>query len=89
MKAFLATLKGKIIAGTLGVLVVTGAVVAAVAFSGPEDYRSIKVDELSGETIIIDEKNSEQEAYKGMNLKAGNTIEVKEGANMTLLMDAD
>lgn len=89
MKAFLATLKGKIIAGILGVVVVTGGIVAAVALSGPEDYRSIKVDELSGQTIIIDEKNNEMDAYKGMNLKAGNTIEVKEGANMTLLMDAD
>ncbi len=89
MKAFLATLKGKIIAGALGVLVVAGGIVAAVALSGPEDYRSIKVDAVSGQTIIVDEKNNETKAYKGMNLKAGNTIEVKDGANMTLLMDSD
>ncbi len=89
MKTFLATLKGKLIFAGLGVLLVTGGIVAAVVLAGPEDYRSIKVDALSGQIVIIDEKNNETEAYKGLNLKAGNTIEVKDGANMTLLMDAD
>lgn len=89
MKGFLATLKGKIIAGVISVLVVAGGIVAAVVVLGTQDYRSIKVDTLTGQSIIIDEKNVETEAYKGMNLKAGNMIEVKKGGNMTLLLDAD
>ena len=36
MKAFLATLKGKIIAGALGAVVVSGGIIAAVALTGAE-----------------------------------------------------
>ena len=89
MKALLATLKGKLILAGLGVLVVTGGIVAAVALSGPEVYRSIKVDGINGQAVITDDKNNEQDAYKGMNLRAGSSVEVKDSANMTLLMDAD
>ena len=89
MKSFLATLKGKIIVGALSTLAVTGGIVAVIAFLGTEEYRSIKVNALTGQTIIVDEKNIEKDVYKGMNLKAGNLIEVKDDSNMTLLMDSD
>lgn len=89
MKTFLATLKGKLIFAGLGLLLVAGGIVAAVVFSGSEDYRSIKVDELNGQTVITNGKDTAQDAYEGMNLKAGSMVEVKDGGNMTLLMDSD
>lgn len=89
MKGFLSTLKGKIIAGVASVLVVTGVVVTVVAVTYPKDYRTIKIDELNGLTIISNESNSSQEAYEGMNLKSGDIVTVQEDAHMILLLDMD
>ena len=89
MKGFLATLKGKIIAAVAGILVVAGVVVTVVLVTSPKDYRTIKIEELNGQTIILNESNSSQEAYKGMNLKSGDVVTVQEDANMTLLLDMD
>ena len=89
MKGFLATLKGKIIAAVAGILVVAGVVVTVVVVTSPKDYRTIKIEELNGQTIILNESNSSQEAYKGMNLKSGDVVTVQEDANMTLLLDMD
>lgn len=89
MKIFLSTLKGKIIAAVAAVLVVTGVVAAVVAVTSPKDYRTIKIEELNGQTIISNESNSSQDAYAGMNLKSGDVVTVQEDANMTLLLDMD
>lgn len=89
MKTFLSTLKGKIIAGVVSVLLITGVVVTVVAVTSPKDYRTIKISELNGQTIISNESNSMQDAYKGMNLKSGDVVTVQEDANMTLLLDMD
>ena len=89
MKGFLATLKGKIIAAVVGILVVAGVAVTVVLVISPKDYRTIKIEELNGQTIILNESNSSQEAYKGMNLKSGDVVTVQEDANMTLLLDMD
>lgn len=89
MKGFLATLKGKIIAAVAGVLVVAGVVVVVVAVTSPKDYRTIKIEELNGQTIISNASNSSQDAYAGMNLKSGDVVTVQKDANMTLLLDMD
>ena len=90
VKAFLSTLKGKIIAGISGgAVVIAGIVGALMITSGPEDYRTIKIQELNGSTTIASNDVSVQEAYKGMNLKSGDVVTVQNDANMTLLLDMD
>ena len=87
---FLNSFKGKII---LGVSLGAGAIVAgAVVFTlimAPKDYRSIKVNGLTGTTVITDESNVSENAYKGMNLESGDKVMVETDSNMTLLFDAD
>ena len=87
---FLNSFKGKII---LGMSLGAGAIVAgAVVFTlimAPKDYRSIKVNGLTGTTVITDESNVSENAYKGMNLESGDKVMVETDSNMTLLFDAD
>ena len=90
MKAFLSTLKGKIIAGvSVGAVLIAGIVGALMIATGPEDYRTIKIQELNGATMVASGNVSAQEAYKGMNLKSGDVVTVQNDANMTLLLDMD
>lgn len=89
MRALLSTLKGKIIVATIGSLIVAGIVVAFILIIGPKAYRSIKINQLTGQTVITDEKNVEVTAYAGMNLQSGNKVSVLEKSNLVLLMDAD
>lgn len=89
IKGFLTTLKGKIIVATASFLAVTGVVITIVAVTSPKDYRTIKIEELNGQTIIMNENNGSQDAYKGMNLKSGDVVTIQEDANMTLLLDMD
>lgn len=87
LKGLLSTLKGKIIVAAVGVLVVVGIVVTVVVVTSPQDYRTIKIEELNGQTIISNESSSLQDAYEGMNLKSGDVVTVQEDGNMTLLFD--
>ena len=88
MKAFLSSLKGKIIAGIIsGTVVVAGIVIAVVVLTG--GHRSISVDRTTGQTIIKNESNGTKDAYKGMNLVSGDDVSVQEKANMTMLLDTD
>ncbi len=89
MKALLSTLKGKIIAASLGMVVMTGVIGAIVFLLAPDDYRSIKINQLTGQTIIVSGSSNAVEAYAGMNLKSGDSAEVLEKSSMILLMDAD
>lgn len=90
MKIFLKTLKGKIILGVAAAVVVAAVAVAVVmVVNSPKDYRSIKVEELSGTTTIVDGKSNTQDAYEGMNLESGDKVTVEADSNMTLLFDSD
>lgn len=89
MKGFLATLKGKIILGVAAAVVAVAAVAVVMVVNSPKDYRSIKVEELSGKTTIVDGKSNTQDAYEGMNLESGDKVTVEADSNMTLLFDAD
>ncbi len=89
MKGLLSTLKGKIIAGVLGTVVVAGVVTAVMIFIAPEEYRSIKVNKLTGQSVITSGSSEAVDAYTGMNLKSGDRVSVLEKSNMILLMDAD
>lgn len=88
MKAFLSSIKGKIIAGIAGgVVVVTGVVIAVVLLTS--GHRSIAVEEANGQTIILNEKTGTKDAYEGMHLLSGDDVTVQKEANMTMLLDAD
>lgn len=90
MKIFLKTLKGKIIFGVSAAVVVAVVAVAVVmVVKSSKDYRSIKVEELSGTTTIVDGKSNTQDAYEGMNLESGDKVTVEADSNMTLLFDSD
>ena len=90
MKGFLATLKGKVIIGTVaGVCVLAAGVVVYLIITAPKDYRSIKVNNLFGTTLITDVSNVSENAYEGMNLESGDNVFVETDSNMTLLFDAD
>ncbi len=88
MKDFLSSHKGKLIVCVLAIICVVG-VVAIILITLPKDYRSIKVDGLSGTTIITNESNLSENAYKGMHLESGDNVSVEADSNMTLLFDAD
>ncbi len=88
MKKFLSTVKGKIIVGVIALAVIVCAVVAVLLLTN-KGHRSIKVDELSGQTIISSGEAEGQDAYEGMLLKSGQNVSVQEEANMTLLLDMD
>ena len=88
MKAFLSTLKGKIIAGVAGAVVIgTGIILAVVILNS--GHRTIAVNETNGQTIITNEKDGTKDAYKGMHLVSGDDVKVTSDANMTMLLDAD
>lgn len=89
MKGFLATLKGKIIIGVASVVLVAAGVVTTVVLTKDDTYRTIAIEELTGQSIVTDDKNNSQDAYKGMHLESGDSIIVKEDSNMTLLLDMD
>lgn len=89
MKKFLSTLKGKIIVSLIGVAVIASIVAAVIIITAPESYRSIKVAEIVGKTIIVNETDNSSNAYEGMNLYSGDKVSVQADSNMTLLFDAD
>lgn len=82
MKNFLKSTKGKIIAGGITLAVVAVAVVIIILMN--RGYRSIKVDDLNGTTIV-----SGREAFKGQNLKNGDDVSVSESSDLTLELDSD
>lgn len=88
MKGFLATLKGKLILVSTS-FVILAAVVIIIMSMQPESYRSIKVDMLDGQTVIVDKDNVSKDAYKGMHLESGDSVLVQKDSNMTLLLDMD
>lgn len=89
MKEFLATLKGKIIVSVAAIVLVSTGVVATVVLTKDDSYRTIAVEELTGQIMITDGSNNLQDAYKGMHLESGDAVTVKEDSNMTLLLDMD
>ncbi len=89
VKGFLATLKGKIIIGVAAIVLVVTGVVTTVVLTKDDSYRTIAVEELTGQIMITDGSNNSQEAYKGMHLESGDAVTVKEDSNMTLLLDMD
>ena len=89
MKSFINTLKGKLLLGGIGVVVIAAVIVTVIVATSDKSYRSIKVNGLTGTTVITDESNVSENAYKGMNLKSGYKVEVSKDSNMTLLFDSD
>ncbi len=79
----------KLIIAFVVILIVIGAGVTSVLFFlSKQGHRSIKVEELAGESTIT-EKQINYDAYEGMNLKSGQEVIVKSESSMTLLVDND
>ena len=88
MKKLLQSTRGKTIAAVTGVIVVLAVLFVFLSFK-EESYRSIAVDNLCGTTLISSEKTEEKEAYKGMHLYSGDSVDVQNESNLTLCMDGD
>lgn len=54
-----------------------------------ESYRTIVVEELHGTTLVANEGEETQDAYKGMHLYSGNDVAVQASSDMTMLLDMD
>lgn len=89
-KMIASTVKGKIIAIGIGVVVVIAVVGGVLALSSKEEsYRTIAVDEVHGVTLISNEKESNIEAYEGRHLNSGDDVAVQKDSNLTLVLDTD
>lgn len=86
MKNFLSSTKGKIIAGAVTLLVIAGVVVLIILLN--TGYRNIRVADLTG-TSRVTSLLSVSDAFKGQNLKNGESVEVFEKSTLTLALDSD
>lgn len=90
MKKLLQSTIRKIIAVAASIIIVL-AIVLGIFFilAKEESYRTIAVDNLWGTTLITNEEAGEKEAYKGMHLYSGDSVDVQKESNLTLCMDGD
>ena len=86
MKNFLSSTKGKIIAGGVTLAVIATVVVTVILLN--TGYRNIRVDDLKG-TSKVTSGLSVADAFKGQNLKSGESVEVFENSYLTLALDSD
>lgn len=86
MKNFLSSTTGKIIAGVATLAAVAAIVTVVVLLNA--GYRTIRVDDLVG-TTVISKGSSLTEAVKGQNLKSGCDVEVQKESSLTLALDED
>lgn len=86
LKAFLGTLKGKIIAAAAG-FVVTGGIVAGVAIAVHNaGYRNISVEEVAGTVTATGEKKNGQ-LLVGEHLVSGDFVSVEAQSSLTVCAD--
>lgn len=92
IKEFLAamTLKAKVIAVSTAVLV-TGTIgtVVGIAVAKEDEYRVVKVFEMTGEATVERDGTGELSAYVGMNLENGDVLTVAEDSTLRISMDND
>lgn len=86
MKHFLSSTKGKIIAGAATLAVIAAAIVTVILLN--TGYRNIRVEDLSG-TSKVTSGVSVNDAFKGQNLKSGESVEVFERSFLALALDSD
>ena len=86
MKNFLSSTKGKIIAGAVTLLLIAGVIVLIILLN--TGYRSIRVADLTG-TSKVTAGLSVSDAFKGQNLKSGESVEVFEKSSLTLALYSD
>ncbi len=86
LKAFLTTLKGKIIVGIAGVVVTAGVVAGTVAVVQNTGYRSIAVNEVSGSVTVEGEKRS-GDLIVGEHLYDGDYVSVGTLSGLTICAD--
>ncbi len=92
IKEFLAamTLKAKVIAVSTAVLV-TGTIgtIVGIAVAKEDEYRVVKVFEMTGEATVERDGTGELSAYVGMNLENGDVLTVAEDSTLRISMDND
>ena len=86
MKAFLTTVKGKVIAASITAALVASVVTSVVFIN--LGYRTIAVKALNGITQILN-GDKENYAYEGLHLKSGDNVNVNPDADLTLALDED
>ena len=85
----LLTVKTKIIIGCCMAVAAAAAVVVGIVLGRDETYRVLKVFEMNGSSVITREELGELDAYVGMNLENGDTVNVGEESTLRLVLDND
>ncbi len=83
------TVKTKIIIGCCMAVAAAAAVVVGIVLGRDETYRVLKVFEMNGSSVITREELGELDAYVGMNLENGDTVNVGEESTLRLVLDND
>ena len=86
MRKFLGSTKGKVCLLAVIALIVAGAVLAVTL--NKDDYRSISVEETTGEVTVVGNK-SNGNAYVGQHLYSGDDVTVSSSSELTMCMDTD
>ena len=86
MKNFLSSTKSKIIAGAVTLALIAGVVVLIILLN--TGYRSIRVADLTGTSRVTSLLNV-SDAFRGQNLKSGESVDVFEKSSLTLALDSD
>ncbi|MBQ9122506.1 MAG: FecR domain-containing protein [Lachnospiraceae bacterium] len=72
-----------------GALLATAAIVTGVFLAREESFRTIAVEETSGTTLVVREKEEPVNAYEGMHLYSGDDVSVQKESDMTMVLDMD
>ncbi len=86
MREFIGSTKGKVCLLAVIALIVAGAVLAVTL--NKDDYRSISVEETTGEVTVVGNK-SNGNAYVGQHLYSGDDVTVSSSSELTMCMDTD
>lgn len=77
------------IGAVAGVILAAAAIVIVVLLTKEESFRTIAVEETSGTTLIVREKEESVSAYEGMHLYSGDDVSVQKKSDMTMVLDMD
>ena len=87
LSKLLALMKTKLFIGIASATaLVTVSVATVIIVTAPDAYRTLKVFEVDG-TSIVQRSNTDINAYVGMNLESGDTVTVAEDSSMRINLD--
>ena len=74
---------------TIGAMVTTAVIVAAVLLTGDKSYRTVAVEEVNGTILVSSNGKETVNAFEGMHLYSGDDVSVQQQSDMTMILDMD